>query len=668
MSAPTSVLSDALGGHVRKQRVVAGVFTTFAFDPKFFEEEVVPILFDQTLPTGSDARLVMLEDALRNTRLAVYYDRQALLHHGSAKLDIRRIPVTRATGCFHPKLVLLLLEAEDQTRSLLVATLSANLTRSGWWENVEAAHVEVVEQDSACSFRADLFAALRLIRESSSSVSRHAELDELHAFVRYKLRDEDRRTRRMGPRLFVGQRPLPEFLREALPLSPAGYNLEIISPYFDGGGAPALRGLVETLEPKQARVFLPRKEDGTARCQKAFFDAASGLANLSWGTLPSGLLGRKSEDGAEVPRFVHAKVYRLWSHGEGRQFILVGSANLTQAAHSHSGAGNLEASFLIEEKAEERLQWWLELPEAPPPRRFLDDAMEDEPDEESRQELVLPLALEFSWVSGVARAFWEASTPPDDIELALNGVFLHRLTTLPALTWTELPSDVASRLREHLLSTSFIHASQEGKTCILLVQEEGMEKKPPLLNSLSVEDILRYWSFFTDEQKAAFLEEKLRAAKAARHGTGSGGKLDATPSLFDRFPGIFHAFHQFELRVTDALNHEREHEAVCRLFGARHDSLGTLVMRLRDDTTGDPLHRYVTFLTARQMMDTLKSKFPGFFANHRERHLEVEALLAPLSELGASLDLGGTPSENAEFLEWFRRAFLHRAGDREVAA
>ncbi|HEX5749932.1 MAG TPA: hypothetical protein VFZ09_27120 [Archangium sp.] len=666
MSAPTSVLSDVFGEHVRKRRVVTGVFTTFAFDPKFFEEEVVPILFDRTLPTGSEARLVMLEDSVRDTRLAVYYDRQALQHQGSAKLDIRRIPSSRTTGCFHPKLVLLLLE-EEGARSLLVATLSANLTRSGWWQNVEAGHVEVIEQGSPCSFRADLFLALRLIREAAPATERHAELDEIHKFLRYQVPDEERRTRRMGPRLFVGQKSLPEFLCEALPVSPEGYNLEILSPYFDEQGAPALRALVKELKPRQARVFLPRKEDGTVRCRKSFFGAASELSNMSWSTLPSDLLRRRGEDGEPASRFVHAKVYRLWSQSEARQFILVGSANLTQQAHSHSNAGNLEASFLIEEKVEGRLQWWLELPEGPAPKRFLDDVAEDEAEEdESLQELVLPLALEFSWLTRLARVCWEGSGPSPDILLSLNGVPFHPLSALPARTWVELPADIGARLREHLLSSSFVHASKDGRTCILLVQEEGMENKPSLLHNLSVEDILRYWSFFTDEQKSTFLEEKLRATNAAREPAKQGRGPEA-PSLFDRFAGIFHAFHQFEARMTDALSHGREHEAVTRLFGARHDSLGTLVERLREDKAFDSIHRYVIFLTARQMLQTLASSFPDFFTTNRERHRQLEALLTPLAQLRDTLQLGGTPEENAAFLEWFERAFLARAREEVVA-
>src|SRR5690606_40267760 len=63
---------------------------------------------------SSDVCSSDLEDALLRGRIgdvAVYYDRNGF-EGGSARLDIRRIPI-RQHGCFHPKNVLLLLEDED---------------------------------------------------------------------------------------------------------------------------------------------------------------------------------------------------------------------------------------------------------------------------------------------------------------------------------------------------------------------------------------------------------------------------------------------------------------------------------------------------------------------------------------------------------------------------
>jgi hypothetical protein len=114
MSAiPREVLSEhfqkQMEGHVLK----TGVFLTFRFDPGFFEQEILPVFLDVPLSHEPPLRLVQLEDAVRERvdHLAVYYDPRGVeARENSAKLDVRRIPVSWPTGYFHSKNVLLLVE------------------------------------------------------------------------------------------------------------------------------------------------------------------------------------------------------------------------------------------------------------------------------------------------------------------------------------------------------------------------------------------------------------------------------------------------------------------------------------------------------------------------------------------------------------------------------
>ena len=153
---PHAPLSDALERRIDGREIVSAIFLTYKFDPAFFEQEVLPVLFDIPLSHASAIRLVQLEEHIRTLsgEIAVYYDGRGLIPtgSGSAKLDVRRIPVIHRTGVFHPKNIFLLLERNDRTskeRALLSACMSANLTRAGWWENVEVCHFEEVKEGNS---------------------------------------------------------------------------------------------------------------------------------------------------------------------------------------------------------------------------------------------------------------------------------------------------------------------------------------------------------------------------------------------------------------------------------------------------------------------------------------------------------------------------------------
>jgi len=110
MEIPHAVLSERFQEHLKGRRLRTAAFLTFQFDPAFFEQEVLPVFLDVPLSQATTIRLLQLEDALRETdEIAVYYDRGAL-EGEPAKLDVRRVPVARRTGYFHPKAVLALVE------------------------------------------------------------------------------------------------------------------------------------------------------------------------------------------------------------------------------------------------------------------------------------------------------------------------------------------------------------------------------------------------------------------------------------------------------------------------------------------------------------------------------------------------------------------------------
>lgn len=704
---PTAVLSERLSQAIRGRRVRAAVFTTFRFEPDFFEADILPLLFDQSFSHVEKVRRVQLEQALRGVEdVAVYYDASGLVAAGGpARLDVRRIPTRRATGCFHPKLIALLVESEPDAddevavRSLVLAVTSANLTRAGWWENVEAAHLCEIEAGASSSLRRDLLDLFRRIRRDEPTGDDHAALEAVRSFLLRDVAEETRASRRglLHPRLFHGQSPLAEFLHDVLRPPFDDYHLEVIAPYLDADAeAAVLRRLVERLEPRSTRVVLPCAPDGTALCSEGFHAAVERLPRTRWAKLPRSVVQRSSSAGDDQPeRFTHAKVYRLWSKKEGREFLLVGSPNLTTAGHGRGRAGNLEAAVLVEVGEGRHLGAWLQpLTEDERPTRF--DA--DRAAESGEQTHVPPLVLRHLWASERTEAFWDADEPSPALALESRGTPLGTVRELPSRQWHALPTETSERIAELLVSTCYIDVrihGDDGQPATILVREEEMTHAPSLLLTLSVEEILEYWSLLSPEQREAFIEQKIEALLIARGELPERlQSLRSRESLFDRFAGIFHAFARLEEHVRASLADERPREAAYRLFSRQPDSLRVLLAKVLGDDSepsgaaakegdgavpavgdsgvqgdsgpadgdpgGDLVNRYVTLLTARQLVDRLEADHREFFGSHADDLRSLRELLSRTGEVTSAFAFGDD-AERAAFLAWLEPAFLEPA-------
>ena len=669
---PMAVLSQQLAEAIRGRSVRSGVFTTFTFDPGFFELHVLPILFDQPFSQVDKIRRIQLEDRLSSADFAVYYDRDALSQDAEpAQLDYRRIDVGRATGCFHPKVILLLVdepsEGEDEPddpgelrQSLIVAILSANLTRAGWWESVEVGHIEeVVDWDQSsrrCSFRSDLLSLVRRIRDSTGEGEDHSALDSVHDFLRRRVPtgrfEHSSNAGRYYTRIFLGQQKLSEWLRE-LHIHRREWNLEVITPFFDPGGAGPLPDLIDALQPRECRLYLPREADGTALVTQDTYRATDEIAR--WGKLPSEVLQRSSGLSSErvAPRRVHAKVYRLWSR-DGADLLLIGSVNLTQSAHSHARAGNLEAAFLVDvtDRNYPR-RWWLEPLDADA-ERFLDLGASEE---DGLQTARLELSLRYDWLSDKLAYRLEAKAAALFEIAETSGPTIATIQRPRSGKWVNCSREASSRVRELLLSSSFLLIKYQEAEWRVLLREENMSQRPSLLLELTPEEILEYWSLLTPEQRIAYLEEHAGSegdleglAVSDRH------RLRSRNTLFDRFAGIYHGFGCLRSHAVEAIeaNHDREAEA--RLLGAKYDSLPALLEKTWARSEADPVTSYVTFLCAKQLRDSITREYPEFFATRKTQLGLLDRNLGRLAELRRAIRLEQTEDVEA-FQSWYEEAF-----------
>lgn len=685
MNAPKRVLSDEISSAINGRRVVAAVFTTFSFDPAFFELDILPLLFEGRIRGGfshvEKVRRVQLEDCLRDmAEIEVFYDRGGLVGNaGPASLDFRRIDVGRRTGVFHPKLVLVLVEnpssqGTEPTRSLIVATLSANLTRSGWWENLEAGHLEVIDAESStnrrCTFREDLLSALDLIMNSVPPEDRRGALRTVHRFVRDDAPQEGTWYAswrgRYYTRLFAGQTSLPEWLRDRR-LGNHSWNLEVVSPFFDAHGSRTLRNLIRATRPREVRVLLPTDADGTPTVTQEQYEEVA--ATGRWSQLPASITRSASKASSEgaAARHVHAKIYRFW-RPDRADITLVGSVNLTSGAHSAANAGNLEAAFLANTThRSDRGEWWLR-PLEVRPERFSELSSE----EGEAEQVGLALSLRYHWERHAVEYRLDEDHHGEVHIQSVAGEELHTILQPVRGEWRDCGPEAADKVKDLLVSTSFVQArirTSSGQCkWRILIREEGMTHKPSLLAQLTPEEILQYWSLLSESQRQAFLADRLETDEALLGGFGTPRprpSLGSIRTVFDRFSGVFHAFERLSIWVDEKLERDRKAEVTARLFGEKYDSLPVLLRMVLEREDQDAVIAYVTFLSAKQAVARIQDNWPNYWVQQRHAGLKLERMLEELAKIRADLPL--MDSDREEFLTWYEKLFVTEAAAMEAA-
>ncbi|MSQ48600.1 MAG: hypothetical protein EXR78_09515 [Deltaproteobacteria bacterium] len=670
MPIPRQVLSDTLRKLLSGRRVTAGVFTTYTFEPQFFEEEIVSLLSDEMVSAEPKLRMLQLEELLRSTigPLAVYYDRGGLRGDGAARLDIRYLPVHLRTGVFHPKVILLLTKPSgpadvDGEASLICGILSANITKTGWWSLLECAHFEIAEEGQRCSYRQDLIDLLKGIRGIGGAADAdHRALDAVLSFVGALDRVEHATLNgRLRPRIVAGTRPLAPFLDEIRGDALRGATLEVISPFFDEHNASPLRQLVTVLKPKRAFVYLPRNSDGSVACSASVYEDVSTITGANWAQFKGeDTLLRIGKDKHAKARSVHAKVYRFTDRATAYESLVVGSHNLTTAATGKGG--NFEASYFVEVEAGARLETWLETDEKRP-KAFdvCDPALESSMPQD---DAVVPLQVKFNWEKPrTARLLWDADTTSPTLQVALKGAEVLSCDSLPPRQWKALSEPETVALESVLVSSALLTVRlSDGNSGTILVQEEGMARKPSILLSLSPTEILAYWARLTVEQRVQYLEERmggLDAASLSQEGLDLLERQSAT-SMFETYAGIFHGFEMLRERVEESLAAGQDKQADYLLFGERHDSLPRLLHRVlaNEDEKLDAVSRYLMVLSARQLVRWLKRSQGDFVSQHTRDMGELTRLTEATEEIRAQLTVG---RDHVAFLDWFEGQFLRRA-------
>ena len=354
-------------------------------------------------------------------------------------------------------------KAEDRSTRLVLVTTSANLTRSGWHENLEVAHVLEIASGEANAARDDMLhkrGLLSVLESASPGAESQPAIKAVREFLLGETQSPSylKHGGRLRPRLYVGREPLPEFLREAGRIvEPRAYCLEIISPFFENTAeAKTLKALIDMVSPLETRVYLPFGDDGKAQCAGEYFEAVRGFENVHWARLPDELTRWSSKSDKVKQRNVHAKLYRLFKGGRSRadwrEIQLVGSVNLTGAAHAGSAEQNFETAILVDVECKHEPDWWMKRLSALP-AEFDPRVSEDDTGKLGWHRLT----LRFDWQADSLEYYWEAEPQrPELARIVANGCPLFEFGNIEVDRWRLLHASAKQAVRTHLIGSSLV--------------------------------------------------------------------------------------------------------------------------------------------------------------------------------------------------------------------
>ncbi len=671
MNIPVSVLSGRLSELLANKRVTGAVFTSFQLDIGFFESEILPTLFNIPLSQGR-VRLAQLEMVLSQMpqRVAVYYDASGLVSPENApRLDIGRYAIYPKPGTiFHPKNVFLLAEDNEpddggqRCQYLLMGAMSANLTRSGWWENIECAHFELISEHDRSSL-GNCYDFLRAMTRMAAD-NEHPTVEAVCRFLRGRSDYANVWARgKMYPQFYSSyHEDFSDFIASRLGTMAESCYLEIFSPYFDGDAEIAtIRDFIERLNPKEARILLPMNLDGEVTCSPEVFTALRGLNAVNWGEMPESMR-IALEANRKLKRFAHAKVYRFFRQKPYTEFVFVGSVNLTTAGTTKGK--NVESGFLIDTQPSTMPDFWLS------PIRNTKRAFAEGEQTDSAQDLASPIAVRYDWNSRKLEVRWMHKQLSPEVKIQHLNSKVAALNGLTNTSWQECTDVLPETVEKHLQTTPFFRVLWNSHESFVLVHEVGMAFKPSIALTLTVEEILQFWALLTDEQKASFLESQLfdnslldPTADMFAVVQASRQQADNT-SIFSTYAGIFYSFANLERVILEDLNSKGNSEfkiALWRLLGDQFDSLKTLVSAIESDSTRDATDTFVILQCADQLLGQIVTHHAKFVELYQQAFQELQTRVSAAIARTRNQLLEVNGAEFGKFIDWFTKWFRFEA-------
>lgn len=663
------VVSEKLLEIIGGREVLASVFTAYTFEPDFFELEVVPLLLKTNAPYSTDDRIkcFMVRENLRESGLLidVFYDLPMFRREGKSSPEMEYLchGVHLGNHAFHGKVNMILVkDAESEEQSLLVTAGSNNLTRAGWWDNIECQHwEEVISGEAQRKF-------INLLKEDVAFLKGHqaiqggsigSAIDLVESFL-----SSCRGSNTADEVFYFGlsykqnRAKFINFLANSLGSTPfRNWNLEIISPFFADDPKNKSHLEFQKLGVESTKILLPKDEYDKALCDEVYFGHISDEPSVEWAQWDAPLAKELGAGKGMSPfRRLHAKIYHFYN---GRQsWVFVGSVNFTHKAMHE----NVEAGFLVRMKGITPLLQSMSVSEDISFAELQDlvPGMEDNKEED----IALPeIHLRYDWVT--EKLMGRAAS--GECKVVIVGAEGEPVISPWAIT-PEVSTYIgkASGLRAILKNGSLVKlrdASDDKEKRFsdhwVLLQQLGWSHKPLDLPSLSAEQILAiYAGMSLERRQMMLLNAKVRALVLAKQAgeLTSASDSQVMEQFFCEYAEIFNAFSKLKQKLERTLEAEQFKQLDYYLTGMGVDSLPSLIKRSQE-TDGEKTLRavttYILLLSALEIYRNAKFKSR---TNVEKVKRQLERSINAFKK-GEHLKLENETNRVA-FFKWFEKEFF----------
>ena len=663
----TKIISDKLGKVIEDGNVKAAVFTTYNFEPEFFELDVIPILLKQDNAYSVDEQVKshIIRDALMKSsmQLEVFYDAKIFRSEGSQSPQMGYLyhGVNLGNRAFHSKSIYILMHSDEYGQDyLIVGAGSNNLSKSGWWDNIEAQHWEVVwDGEIRGKFKNRLQEDVSWLEDRQGVIpNRHTSgLALIKAFLErchyshsakvsayYGLSHKDKHGDFIS--FLTNQKDSVDNFQN--------WKLEIISPFFAEDTKNDEHKAFFKLGVQSIRLLLPMDEENNALCHKDYYLHIKKTENITWARWHDDYV-KTLGVGKQPHRRLHAKIYHFY---KGRQsWVFVGSVNFTHKALRE----NVESGFLIKLDKKTELLTGLEnedFNQFKPP-----DDIEGESDQSDANTTYPELHLSFDWVK---KKLSGRTGDENCYSISLEGPDRKFLVDDWRIESEESMYSGSTELLQSILKNgSFFTAmgnnlidGQPITPTRVLIQQTGLTHKPVEILNLSPNQILAIFAGMSAERRQLVLANAyIRQLILSGYKTESSTLMEegSDEQFFCKYAEIFHAFRKFEKQLIGNLEVGKESQVDYYLSGTGVDSLPSLLAKTKEkDGLLDATTTYLLLLSARDIYQNEK------FKGRSDIDVQLKELNGRITEIkeGEQIILGESLADKRkDFFTWFEREF-----------